>query len=419
MKILHLSDGVNIPTGYANQSRLLLQTLHDAGHKITHLAHSYAGIGIKNAELVDGTKLPYKIVGTDGSPYCRNLVPELVSKEKIELFGVLLDTFMLKQAGYDSIPLACKTFFWFPSDGGFFPDGCETILRKFNFPVAMSKFGRDQVKKLFSIDARYIPHGVKSQKFRPFTDAERFSARVEFGSSRLYRYNRGQYVQVPIDLSGKTVFGCVARNQGRKALPDLLKAFSHWSKNRTDVVLVMHSDPQDHAQICDSQSAADRYGGGHNVFWTGMSMFRPYSEQDLVKLYNVMDCFALLTTGEGFGIPYIEAMSCGVPVIATDGTTTKEIVTDNGAGLAVRLMGEKERPYPDSDFGTGRVVGGWGVERYFADHRHAGECFDKMMDSVFRKECGVNARRAVLESYDWDSIVGPAFVKFVEEVERS
>ena len=34
------------------------------------------------------------------------------------------------------------------------------------------------------------------------------------------------------------------------------------------------------------------------------------------------------TTGEGFGMPLAEAMSCEVPVVAVDYTTTKELLID-------------------------------------------------------------------------------------------
>jgi glycosyltransferase involved in cell wall biosynthesis len=53
------------------------------------------------------------------------------------------------------------------------------------------------------------------------------------------------------------------------------------------------------------------------------------SEESMVEMYNCMDMFVLPTAGEGFGIPTIEAMSCGVPVAVTNYTTAWEIIKED------------------------------------------------------------------------------------------
>jgi len=40
------------------------------------------------------------------------------------------------------------------------------------------------------------------------------------------------------------------------------------------------------------------------------------SDQELVELYNLMDLYLNLSEWEGFCIPVIEAMACGVPVVS-------------------------------------------------------------------------------------------------------
>lgn len=42
------------------------------------------------------------------------------------------------------------------------------------------------------------------------------------------------------------------------------------------------------------------------------------SVEDLDRLYKVADCFVFTTRGEGFGLPALEAMATGLPVILTD-----------------------------------------------------------------------------------------------------
>ena len=50
------------------------------------------------------------------------------------------------------------------------------------------------------------------------------------------------------------------------------------------------------------------------------------SEKGMANLYNCMDVFVLPTAGEGFGIPTLEAMSCGVPICVTNYTTGYELI---------------------------------------------------------------------------------------------
>jgi glycosyltransferase involved in cell wall biosynthesis len=51
-------------------------------------------------------------------------------------------------------------------------------------------------------------------------------------------------------------------------------------------------------------------------------------EDDLVALYSTADVLAMPSAYEGFGIPVIEAMACGVPVICSDGGALPEAAGD-------------------------------------------------------------------------------------------
>ena len=48
--------------------------------------------------------------------------------------------------------------------------------------------------------------------------------------------------------------------------------------------------------------------------------------EDLPFLYNAAELFIYPSFYEGFGLPPIEAMACGIPVIASDATSIPEIV---------------------------------------------------------------------------------------------
>jgi glycosyltransferase involved in cell wall biosynthesis len=53
-------------------------------------------------------------------------------------------------------------------------------------------------------------------------------------------------------------------------------------------------------------------------------------EVDLPLLYNAADLFVYPSLYEGFGLPPLEAMACGVPVIASDVSSIPEVVGDGG-----------------------------------------------------------------------------------------
>jgi glycosyltransferase involved in cell wall biosynthesis len=66
---------------------------------------------------------------------------------------------------------------------------------------------------------------------------------------------------------------------------------------------------------------------------------QPLSAARMAELYRSVDCFVLPTRGEGWGMPALEAMACGVPAIVTDWSAPAEFVTAaNGYPLPVKRL---------------------------------------------------------------------------------
>lgn len=62
-------------------------------------------------------------------------------------------------------------------------------------------------------------------------------------------------------------------------------------------------------------------------------LMRP-SREELVQLYNLADLFIFPSWYEGFGLPVIESMACGTPVIASDRGSLPEIVGPGGLTIS-------------------------------------------------------------------------------------
>ena len=68
--------------------------------------------------------------------------------------------------------------------------------------------------------------------------------------------------------------------------------------------------------------------GGNGVRWLG-----EVSDTELARLYRGAACVAYPSLYEGFGIPVLEAMACGAPVVTTRGTAMEEVA--DGAAVLV------------------------------------------------------------------------------------
>lgn len=71
--------------------------------------------------------------------------------------------------------------------------------------------------------------------------------------------------------------------------------------------------------------AAERNALDRDIVFTGY-----VPEPDLVGLYSGATCFVYPSYFEGFGLPVVEAMQCGVPVIAGNRTSLPEVIADAG-----------------------------------------------------------------------------------------
>lgn len=65
-----------------------------------------------------------------------------------------------------------------------------------------------------------------------------------------------------------------------------------------------------------------------NVLKDDIIFCKEVSDEELACLYNGADLFVFLSMYEGFGLPLLEAMACGVPVITSNSSSIPEVIGD-------------------------------------------------------------------------------------------
>jgi glycosyltransferase involved in cell wall biosynthesis len=108
----------------------------------------------------------------------------------------------------------------------------------------------------------------------------------------------------------------------RKNIEGLIKAWSVLPmqlRSTCQLAVVCHAD--DHVQKRLHECAADCGLEAGEMILTG---FVP--EEDLLALYNLCDLFVFPSWHEGFGLPALEAMQCGKPVLAANRASLPEVV---------------------------------------------------------------------------------------------
>lgn len=169
---------------------------------------------------------------------------------------------------------------------------------------------------------------------------------------------------------------CVSSIQPRKNLPRLVRAFASLRNKRRAGTLPKLVLVGKCAWLYDETlRALQETGMEDSVILTG---YVPQS--DLPALYSGAVCFVYPSYFEGFGLPPLEAMKCGVPTIVGNNTSLPEVVGD--AGLLIdpfdisAIAAAIERLIDDSDFRHQLTVKGLARARMFDWHETARQTLD-------------------------------------------
>lgn len=147
-----------------------------------------------------------------------------------------------------------------------------------------------------------VPLGVNLATFKPLPRAE---AREIIG--------------VPKKIRDAFIVGNVNRNQPRKRFDLTIRYFATWIKRYSikDAFLFLHVAPTGDVGY-DCVQLAAYYGIANRLILVNTDVFRGISEERLNQTYNCFDLQFTTTQGEGWGLPALEGMAAGVPLLAPD-----------------------------------------------------------------------------------------------------
>jgi len=222
----------------------------------------------------------------------------------------LYDVWVFNQMKFDDPIIS-----WVPLDHMTLPAEVGRFLQRPNVtPVTMSPHGQRQLEGV-GIKSTYIPHAVDTSVYKPTHEIDGEPTRKFMGID--------DDVFLVTMVSANKANGIVHR----KGLSEALMAFA----------MLLHEKPNSHLYLHMEPSNA--YGGfllprllkacgvpPEKVTVADSEQLRiGYPVETMAAIYTASDVLLMPSLGEGFGIPLIEAQSCGTPVITGSWTAMQDL----------------------------------------------------------------------------------------------
>jgi glycosyltransferase involved in cell wall biosynthesis len=170
--------------------------------------------------------------------------------------------------------------------------------------ITPSDYTKKELISLLQINSqkiKVVPHGIRHDLFKP---------RDKIKTRKI----------LDLPLNKKIVLHVGSENP-RKNIPTLIKAFAKLQKDGyRNTILLRVGETQTNTHKLISTLHLDE-----SVLEFGLR-----DQSELCYLYNAADVLVFPSLYEGFGLPVIEAMASGCPVIAADRTSLPEVLGDAG-----------------------------------------------------------------------------------------
>jgi glycosyltransferase involved in cell wall biosynthesis len=321
--ISFVSNSPGQPTGYGQQGAMLVERMVRHGIKVAALSN-YGLEGVPGELEFAGKKIPHYPRGF--KQYSDDVIQPYHDDWKAQNPGLSDAVLTLYDVWvYDSVPqrndFNTRFISWVPLDHMSLPPAvAKWLLRPNVTPITMSPHGQRQLEAA-GIASTYIPHAICTKTYKPrdtMSDGQ----------------NAREYLGVKPD---EFLVGCVSANKAngivhRKAFGELILAWSVFIKSYPKSKLYIHSELTGVMGGFDLPTLMQACGvPSESVIFPDRDRFRKgYSQEDMAALYSAMDVLANPSYGEGFGVPAVEAQSCGTRVIASGWAASQDLVAEDG-----------------------------------------------------------------------------------------
>lgn len=311
IKILVISDD-GVSSGYGRISAEVNKRLVKRGYQVMALSLAYDGI---LPASYDSEPLPYHVGSLQGKPNWPDVVLAVMNVYVPDVVAVIQDAPYSQTVR--NAPVDWSKFGFVmtaPVDGKpIYPAWVETA-KQADALLTISEFGV-QAWKEAGVQAGLCRPGINPDKFYVLPADKRAEIRAKLGVA-----------------PDAFVLGVMAMNQGRKSISQMCKAFFDFVQDKPDARLLLDMDEVSPAGF-DIPSLCREFN------WdVSKLIFRSQCVRagvfELRERYNILDAHAVLAFREGFGLPIVEAMACGVVSIAQDWCAGTEVLKD-GRGILI------------------------------------------------------------------------------------
>jgi len=178
------------------------------------------------------------------------------------------------------------------------------LLKEFDLLLAISEATRQDAINIAGLDPDRVVNisGAPSSHFR----------KLDFSLAERHTWLRRLGISRPFVMY-------IGGNDFRKNMEGALRAFAGLPRELTSTHQLVLNDVGDEALF---RLKAHALG----LDDADLVIFRRRSDEELEVLYNLCKVFFFPSLYEGFGLPILEAMSCGAPVVAGDNSSLPEVV---------------------------------------------------------------------------------------------